>query len=307
MTTRSSQPFATALVLVLASLVGTLAIAALWADRQLLDDGAWATGADRVLGDGAVRGRVAVFLSDELADEAAAALAAEGEPGLAAEASALLRGRGPAVVDRGLRQPGVASAWRRANRRGRRAFVAALERDAGGTAGLELTPALRALARSAAVERIAAQVYPGGGEALAAVIPAGSGRIVVLGSEELETARDIADVIQPLPIPALLVLFGLYALALFLGRAALGRTLVGVGLSLLLAGVLALVLRELAGGWIVDALLAPGPDRGAGEAAWDDLTTTATNLSLATIVLGALLALGAGGLTAWRNRRTIRA
>src|SRR6185437_11713457 len=102
-------------------------------------------------------------------------------------------------------------------------------------------------------------------------------------------------------LPAILAMLGLYALVLVLGWWELPRTLVGVGIALVVTGALALLLRTLAGNQVVDHLLSAQADRDAADAAWGIATTTIQHLAIGSIVAGALVF--AGGLFfGWRRR-----
>ncbi len=291
---RSSHPFAVAVLLVLAALVGALAIASIWANRQLLDTGSWVSASGRMLESREVRPRVAVFLADELLAEAEAQLGAVGEDEAAAEVLPRLRRQGPRLAERAMATPQFRLVWLRANRIAHRALLRVLDEEGvsgdGERVVIDLTPALRELAESLGGTDLAESL---GATNLGALVEPGAARIEVLEAEELEQAQDAVRAIRSLPVPATIAFVLLLAFALLLGRARLRRTVLGVGLSLVAAGVLALLARALAGHEVVDALLSGDADREAAEAAWRIATSTALDLAAAAIGLGALTALWA--------------
>jgi hypothetical protein len=287
---RSSHPFAVTVLLVLAALVGAFAIAAIWANQQLLDTRSWVGVSNRMLESQEVRHRLAVFLADELADEAEARLDAAGEEELADELVPQLRRRGPELAERVMATPRFRLVWRRANRLGHRALLRVLDEEArAGDGGvvIDLTPSLRELADSVSRTELAESLAVPN---LGAFVEPGAARIEVLAADELDRAQDAVRAIRSLPVPATIATLALLALALLLGRAALPRAWFGVGLSLAAAGGLALLARALAGQALVDELLAGDADREAAEAAWRIATSTAVDLAVGAICLGGLIA-----------------
>ncbi|MBS1879853.1 MAG: hypothetical protein JST31_10085 [Actinobacteria bacterium] len=291
---RSSHPFAVAVVLVLAALTGAVAIGAIWANQQLLDTSSWVSSSGRMLESREVRHRVAVFLADQLVAEAEGQLSAAGQEEVAAEVVPRLRRQGTRLAERVMATPQFHQLWRQANRIGHRELVRVLDEEATSLGGngrvvINLTPALRQLAASVGESGLAGSFGVGD---LGALIEPGTARIEVLEAEELEQAQEVVRVIRELPLPATLATVALFALALLLGRARLRRALLGVGLSLAAAGVLALLARAVAGHEVVDALLSREADREAAEAAWGIATSTVVELARGAIVIGALVVVG---------------
>jgi hypothetical protein len=294
---RSSHPFAVTIVLALAAVVGAFAIAAIWANQQLLDTRSWVAVSGRMLDSPEVRQRVAAFLSEELIDEAEGRLSAAGEDEVAAEVMPQLRRRGPGLAEQVIASPPFRVVWLRANSTAHRALLRVLYEDGGsdGAVVVNLTPALRELADSLSDTELAESLEVGD---LGSLIEPGSARIEVLEADELDQAQDAVRAIRSLPVPATIATLALLALALLLGRAAPARTFFAAGLSLAAAGGLALLARALAGQEVIDALLAADADREAAdadreaaEAAWRISTSTAVELAVGAICLGGLIAL----------------
>ncbi len=288
---RRSHPFLVSLLLVLAALVGAVAIGGIWANQQLLDTGNWVSTSGRMLHSAEVRQRISKFLAEELLDETEAQLGAAGEEGLAEELLPRLRRQAPQLAAEALRSPQFRRIWLEANRIGHRALVRVLDEEGtakeDGRVVIDLTPALRDLADELG-EGPLAQLAGG---RLGSFVQPGAARIEVLEARELERAQDVVRVIRQVPVPATIAFCVLVGLALLLGRARPGPTLAGIGLSLAAAGGLALLARALAGEGIVDELLHGEADREAAEAAWRIGTSTIVDLSAAAIGLGALLVL----------------
>ena len=291
---RSSHPFAVAVVLVLAALIGAVAIGSIWANQQLLDTRSWVAVSSDLLESREVRHRVARFLAEELVAEAEGQLSAAGREEIAEEVVPRLRRNGTELAERVMATLQFRVVWLQANRIGHRALLRVLDEEAtkrnGGRVVIDLTPALRDLADSVGRGALAQQL---GAADLGALIEPGAGRIEVLEADELEQAQDAVRAIRHLPVPATIAALALLALAVILGRARLSRTFLWVGLSLAAAGGLALLAGALAGEAIVDRLLSADADREAAEAAWRIATSTIADLSAAAIGLGLLIAIWA--------------
>lgn len=292
--TRSSHPFAVVVLLVLAALMGAVAIGSIWANRQLLDTGSWVSTSGRMLENPQVRHRVAAFLAEELAAEAEGQLSAAGRGEIAEEVVPALRRQGTELAERAMLTPRFRMLWLRANRIAHRELLRLIDGEGGSAAGarvvIELTPALRRLADSLSRSELSESL---GAANLGSLVEPGAARIEVLRSDELEEAQQVVRVIRHLPVPSTVAFLVLLALALLLGRASLRRTLLGIGLSLAAAGGLALLARAIAGHQIVDRLLSHDADREAAEAAWRIATSTVADLSSAAIGLGGLIVLWA--------------
>ena len=92
------------------------------------------------------------------------------------------------------------------------------------------------------------------GQDLADRLPPDVGKLRILRSDELELAQTIAKLVRGLALVTSLLALGLFALAIYLSRGYRWITVLGVGVGLIVAGILVLILRELAGGVVVDQL-----------------------------------------------------
>ncbi|HEX4732418.1 MAG TPA: hypothetical protein VH299_14195 [Solirubrobacterales bacterium] len=290
-----SHPFAVASLLVLAALVGAVAIASIWANRQLLDTPSWVSVSGRLLESRQIRHRVAVFLGDELVAETETQLAAAGQDEAVEEMVPRLRRQSTGLAERAMATPRFRVVWLRANRSGHRALLRVLDaegdgRDGERTVALNLTPALRELADTVGASGLARQL---GVADLGTFVQPGAGRIEVLEADELNRAQNVVRTIRHVPVPATIAAVLLLALALLLGRRRLSGAFLGVGIALAASGALALLARALAGHQIVDQLLSRNADREAAEAAWRIATSTLVDLSTAAIGLGALIVIWA--------------
>jgi hypothetical protein len=296
---RSSHPVVIVVVLVLATLAGTVAIASIWANQQLLSTGSWVSASGQMLESKDVRHRVAEFLGEELTAGTEAQLDAVGEEGTAALVGARLRARQTELAEGVMKTRQFKAIWSNANRVGHRALLRVLDEEAGAGEAVvvNLTPALRRLAVVLEEEGLAEEL---GVADLTGFVAPGEARIKVLEARELNTAQDAVRVVRHLTAPAVIVALALYGVALFLGRRRLSRTFLGIGLAFAATGGLALLLRAFAGNQIVDELISGNADREAAEAAWRIATSKIADLAGIAIGLGAVVVLLVGAVAVLR-------
>jgi hypothetical protein len=294
-----------ALALVLATLAGVVAIFAIWANQQLLDTGSWQSVSGELLKSKEVRHRVATFLGDTLVEETESQLLAAGEDQTAAAVMPELRRNDVKLAERVMATPQFRALWLSANRSAHAALLRVLDEEEAvheGGVAIDLTPALRHVADLLGEEGLSAELGIG---SLGELVEPGAARIRVLQAQELEVAQDVVRVVRHLTLPAVLAVILLYGAAIFFGRWYLARTLVGVGLALIATGVLALVVRSLAGDKVIDELLTRHPDREAAEAAWRIATSDVHDLSVVAIALGAGVIVASFVWTFWQRRRYV--
>jgi len=299
-----SLSWAVRAILAIAAVLCVASIFAVWANRQLLDTEHWTQTNTKLLENRAIQDQLSVYLTGQLyanvnlAGELRAALPKELAPFAAPAAGGL-----HAVLRKGivvaLNTTQVRRLWRVASDATHRQLVALIDDKStlartpgGGRVVLDLRPIVANLARRfgappVVVERLRSSV----------------GQITILRLKTLETmqgaARGLRDLAIVLPVLALLLL----ALAVGLSRGRRFRALVSVGGVGVLAGLLALLLRSLAGTRVVDAVAGTQAVRSAASAAWSIVTSLLVALSVATIAAGVLVALA--GLIASRARRRL--
>jgi hypothetical protein len=279
-------------ILVLAATLCMASIFAVWANRQLLDTGHWTRTNTKLLENRAIQRELSAYLTDQL--YANVDLAGELRAGLPKELGPLA---GPAagglrtVVEEGivaaLGTSQLRSLWRTASDLTHRQLVALIESESrlvrtpgGGAVVLDLRPIVASLATrfgapAAVVDQLRSTV----------------GEITIVRSKTLETmqgaARGLRDLALVLPLLALLM----FALAIGLSRGRRSRALVAAGVAGVVAGLAALIVRSVAGTRVVDTLASTQAVRPAASAAWSIVTSLLVELSVATILAGALVVL----------------
>jgi len=275
--------YAVRTLLVLGTIVAILSIVSVWANRQLLNADNWADTSTELLADQAIRTQVAGYLVDEVyanvnvSAELANALPARLKP-LAGPAAGGLRNAAENVTERALGRPRVQQAWRAANQLAAERFIAIAEGTSqfvtisGQTVYLDLRALLLDL-----VQRL------GLSGRLVGRIPPGAGRIAIVNSRQASAVQDAASALRGLavvlPVAAFLLLAGAVAAA----RGRRRETLRAVGWCLIVAGVVVLVARTVAGNRVVDSLARTEAVVPAAQATWSIGTSMLKDIAWAMI------------------------
>jgi hypothetical protein len=273
-------------VVVAATVTAFLAILAIWVQRQVLDGDNWTASSSRLLEDPAIRTSVSGYLVDQLyanvdvAGELRARLPDQTK-GLAGPAAGALRSAAGNLANEALQRPRVQAAWEQANRRAHARLLQVL--DGGGsvvrTANGEVALDLRAL-----LEEVDQRAGIGG--RLAGKLPAGAANLVILRSDQLGTAQNVASALRPLAIGLTALALALYALAIWLANGWRRQALRAAGVSLIVAGIGALLVRRVAGDQVVSSLATTASTRPPIASAWRIETSLLQSVAQATIAYG---------------------
>jgi hypothetical protein len=283
---------AVAALLVAATVVTFIAIFSFWVNRQAMNTDNWVNTSGKLLENEEVRSRLSTYLVDQL--YANVDVQAELAKVLPPEASALagpaaggLRDLAQQLAERALETARFQELWEEANRG---AHEQLLEIVDGGslvsTGEGEVTLQLGTI-----VEGLAEEVgLPGNVEEK---LPASAAELKVLDSEQLATTQKIAKVIRKLPVVLTILLLLLYGGAIYLARGRRREALRGAGFGFIVAGVLVLLLRSIAGDNVTDALAATTSAKPAVEATWDIATSLLVTVAVSAIVFGIIVVVGA--------------
>lgn len=287
--------YAVRTLLVLGTIVAILSIVSVWANRQLLNADNWANTSTELLANQAIRTQVSGYLVDEVyanvnvSAELANALPARLKP-LAGPAAGGLRNAAETVTARALGRPRVQQAWRTANKLAAERFIAIAEGNSqfvtisGDTVYLDL----RALLLDV-VQRL------GLSGRLVGRIPAGAGRIAIVNSRQASAVQDAASALRGLAVVLPLAAFLLLAAAVAAARGRRRETLRAVGWCLIVAGIVVLVARTVAGNRVVDSLARTEAVVPAAQATWSIGTSMLKDIAWA-MVLGGISVIAAAWL-----------
>lgn len=294
-------------LLVVAGLLLLLSAFAVWINRVALNTDQFSKTANELIEDRAIREAVAQRAVDELyANVDVEAAIKERLPKdvqqLAGPTAAALRQVAPTAVERALEQPALQRLWTQAVEEAHTVLVRVLEGDGEvvSTQGGEVVLDLRSIVLEAA-DRLGIR------DQVEERLPADAGRIVVLRSDELDTAQNAFQLLKTLAW-----LLPILTLAAFGGAVALApdrRSLRGVGVTIFVVGVLGLIAAHLTRNYIVDALVEAKTGRHAADNAWDILTDLMRASFRLMVVVGILFVvafwLAGPGRRALATRRTL--
>jgi hypothetical protein len=281
-------------MVVLATILLLVSSMTVWTKRQLLDNDAWTNSASQLLANDEVRGLLSSRLADllnqrvDIQAQLEERLPPRAQSAAPAVAAALESGTAR-VVETFLGTARAQTLWENINRRAHTAIVNVLEgKDAGpiSTAGgdvvLDLRPMIAQIATRLGVEdRLKQNAKPTTGE------------IVILRSDQLETAQTAVKVFRVLSIFLVIAVLVLFALAVYLARGSRRIVLIGVGISLLLSGLLLAIVRREAGNLIVDSLVKVEANKPAVLTAWLVETNLLHDIAIGLIAYGVLAILAA--------------
>jgi hypothetical protein len=281
-------------LIVLAGLIGLVSALTIWAERQALETDRWVATSSRLLEDDEIRGALSLYLVDQLyenvdvAEELRGALPEEVKP-LAAPIAGGLRELSVRAADNLLSRPGVQTLWREANRKAHEAFLAIVDdkgeflRTSGGDVVLDLRPLVDQLADRIGLteEQVEQRLGPD------------AGRIVIMESDQLGTVQTAVELIRKLSVWLAIAILVLFGVAVYLAEGRRRETLRAVGITFIVVGALLLVIRRLAGDWIVDTLASGESIKDSASNAWFIGTDLLAGVAWTAIAYGAIVVLAA--------------
>lgn len=275
-----------------ATVLGVVAIFAVWANRQLLDTGYWTNTSSAMLESAPIRGELAGYLTEQLynhvdvAGELRGELPEELKP-LASPAAGALRDLVEKGINFALERPRIQSAWRTANEIAHAQFVKLIENrgsvvrtPGGGNVVIDLRPLLG---------EVAGRV--GAPTSVVEKIPPNVAELKVIHSNNLKTAQNAVNALRGLAVVLPLLVYLMYALAVYLARGRRRQTLMHVGAAFIVGALVVFVVRSLAGHAVVSSLASTSSVKPAAEAAWSIGTSVLVEIAWATVYIGIALIL----------------
>jgi hypothetical protein len=271
----------------LATLLGIVAIFAVWANRQLLDSGYWTSTNTKLIESPPIKEAVSAYLTEQLyanvdvAGELKNELPSELKP-LAAPAAGALKD----VVEKGinllLERPRVQQLWSKANQVTHAEFVRLIENKGsvvklpgGGAVVLDLRPMLGEVA-----EKVGAP------SSLVNKIPPKVAQLRIVTSKQLNTMQNAVNLLRSLALVLPLLVVAMFALAVYLARGRRRQTLIAVGTAFIVAGLVVVVARGIIGTKVVNSLATTEAVRPAAEAAWSIGTSVLADIAWSTVLIG---------------------
>jgi len=288
-------------LLVLATLLWTVGIVAVWSQRQLLDTQNWVQTSDRLLENDEIRDALStailqrIYASAPVENRLRESLPENLKP-LAGPIAAGLREVANRNAPKVLGSAAAMTAWETANRSAHRAFLRVLDGDVarGGTVTLDL-------------HDLIGQVAAGTGlpADVADRLPQNLQQLQVLKTDKLEAAQKAVHTFK-----TLIIVLVVLAVALMAGAVALSadrrRTVVAAGGCILFAGVAVLALRRLGNGVAVDALAEGANARPAVRAVFAIGTSLLSDAAWGSIAFGLFIVTGGWLIDSGRRATTLR-
>jgi hypothetical protein len=288
-------------LLVLATLLWTVGIVAVWSQRQLLDTQNWVQTSDRLLENDEIRDALStailqrIYASAPVENRLRESLPENLKP-LAGPIAAGLREVANRNAPKVLGSAAAMTAWEKANRSAHRALLRVLDGDVarGGTVTLNL-------------HDLIGQVAAGTGlpADVADRLPQNLQQLQVLKTDKLEAAQKAVHTFK-----TLIIVLVVLAVALMAGAVALSadrrRTVVAAGGCILFAGVAVLALRRLGNGVAVDALAEGANARPAVRAVFAIGTSLLSDAAWGSIAFGLFIVTGGWVIGSGRRATTLR-
>ncbi|MGZ4326632.1 MAG: SHOCT domain-containing protein [Solirubrobacteraceae bacterium] len=269
---------------------GSLAV---WANRQVLNANNWADTSSALLQNDAIRTQVADFMVDQVyanvnvAGELKAALPPRLQP-LAGPVAGGLRTVAQKAAFEFLGRPRVQEAWQKAQRLTAQQFINVVEGKSkavtlsGNAVYIDLRPLMGQLTTTLGLPASVAQA-----------LPSGAGRLKVMSSNQISTVQNAVKLVKGLTIILPAVALLLFALCVYLYTGRRRHALFVVGIDLVIAGLVVLIARNVAGDQIVNALASTEAARPAAEATWTIGTRLLSDIGQSIIIVGLAVMLAA--------------
>jgi hypothetical protein len=273
-------------ILVVATVLAVVSIFAVWANRQALNADNWGDTSSKMLENPDIRQAVSEQLVDTVYANVnvAQTLGQELPPALkplAAPVAGGLRQLAEKATNHTLERPRVQEAWKQANILTAKQFIAIAKDDsrAINTQGDAVVLDLRVLV----VDLVARLGLPG---KAVGQIPEGAGAIKIMDADQVTALQNGAAALDGLATILPILSLGLFALAVFLARRRRRETLMWVGIDLIVAGLIVLIARRIAGNAVVDSLASTESVKPAVDAAWSIGTDMLRDVAGACLITG---------------------
>jgi len=299
-------------LLLLATVIGIAATFTIWVNRQALNTSNWSSTSGKILQDRKVQTALSAYLVHELfanvdvSAELQTVLPKQFQA-LSGPAAAGLQQLAGQLAPRVLASPAVQGAWVQANIAAHRELLRVLAGGGpvvstrSGVVSLDLHSLVSQLAatvglssqlaavRSKLQGSTGASVRSAAQAKLGVTLPPASGQLVIMRSNELKTAQDIANAVKSLAIVLPALAIGLFALAVYLARGRRRRTLRTTGWCFVLIGAALLLIRRVAGDAVVNGLVTIPDNKPAAHQVWNIGTSLLRDLAVAMIAYGIVI------------------
>ena len=298
----------------LGTIIGLVAVLAVWANRQALNADNWANTSSQLLANKQIQTAVAgytvnqLFSSGVVQSDVKSALPAQFQK-LAGPIDAGLQQLAGQAAPKLLASPQVQTAWRNANHAADAALIKIIDGGGsavatnGGVVTLNLHALVSQLATTLGIQQQVAgaqsklqsnsSTVKGAADKAGVTLPPSNGQLVIMRSSQLKAVQNIGSAIKGLALVLPLVAFALFILAVQLSKGHRRPALRMTGWCFVGIGVAALLARRVLGNYIVDSLVKTASNKPAGHDVWSIGTTMLYDIATALVVFGLLLVVAA--------------
>jgi hypothetical protein len=280
------------ILVVLAALFAVLALLAGFIRYQALDNATFSDAAAEMIANDTIRDEIAVSLVDALYANVDVSAALEerlpaGQQGLAGPIAAVARELADRAAIRVLERPRAQDLWVQSLSTTHEQLLRVLDNDTtaisneGGVVVLNLRPLVVQLGDRVAIFGRVAQR-----------LPSDAGRIEIMEADQLGTAQDLTQLLKTLGRFLWMVPLLLAALAIWLAGDRRRSIVRELAIGAIIAGTLVLVVRSVAGTYLVDNLVQTESVKPAASATWEILTDLLRDGGRTVVGLGLVLLLG---------------
>jgi hypothetical protein len=222
-----------------------LGMFSVWANRLLLNPDNWSSTSTQLLQNPNIRSTTANYLVDQLYSNVnVEGLIKSGLPpqfqALAAPAAGALRNLAVQGTELALSRPRIQNLWAQANRTADQALVAIVE---GGKGPVGVQQGVVTLDLGSILDNVAGRL--GLPSNISSHLPPHIATLTVLKSDQLKFVQNVGNAIKGLALWLTILVPILYALAILLAKGHRRRTLLTIGFSVVVAGILVLLGRQI--------------------------------------------------------------
>jgi hypothetical protein len=286
-------------LIALASVIGFLAVFAVWAKRQFLETETWTDTSTELLADPDIEDAVATFSVDALfTNVPVQAELQQALPPRAAAAAGPIAGALRQLADnlahRALESPKVQALWEQANREAHDQLVSLVEEGGSEDVTLDLADIVNQLGEQVGVSDAASK------------LPPDAAQVVIFDNSDLVAAQDAIDLLHTLAWVLTALALLLYALAIYLAEGWRRLALRDVGWAFIVVGIAVLVVRNLVGDALTNHLATTKAIEPAVSSSWTIGTSLLRDGGGAVLFYGIVILIGAWLAAPTGFARTVR-
>src|SRR5689334_9505799 len=283
----------TDVLLGITTILAVLAIVAIWANRQLLNPDNWALTSTSLLENTTIRNATANYLVDQLyanvdvSSQLSQRLPPALQP-LAGPAAGALRNAAVQGTELALSRPVIQDAWRVANRTAAQALVTIVN---GGNSHVSVNNGAVTLNLDQILNDVAARLGFSGN--LVAKLPPSAARLTIMRANQLSAIQDGGSALKGLATILYILVPLLYVAALVIARGRRRKTLMWVGVSGIVAGLVVILARSIAIPAITNSLVKDDSVKPAASAVASIATGMLVEIAGAVLLIGAVIVVAA--------------